>query len=75
MFPKEGSRVLQPVTTETLLIDGVERPTRNSNGAYIHSTDEATHTALVEQLKKTQGLAKEVEVVTPEENGRDIGRE
>lgn len=28
------------VTTETLLIDGVERPTRNSNGAYIHSTEE-----------------------------------
>lgn len=37
---KGSSRVLQPVTTETLLIDGVERPTRNSNGAYIHSTEE-----------------------------------
>ena len=74
MFPKEGSRVLQPVTTETLLIDGVERPTRNSNGAYIHSTDEATHTALVEQLKKDRTCKRGKNGYT-RRNGRDIGRE
>ena len=35
-----GGRVRKAVTTETLLIDGVEMPTRNSNGAYIHSIEE-----------------------------------